>query len=79
MIKTFTRDDLIRYIYGETTKLETESIENEVLCDNDAHQQFNEMIELKQTLDKVKYEPSKGVIESIINYSRSYEMPEYSD
>lgn len=79
MIKTFTRDDLIRYIYGETTKLETESIENEVLCDNDAHQQFNEMIELKQTLDKVKYEPSKGVVESIINYSRSYEMPEYSD
>ena len=79
MIKTFTRDDLIRYIYGETTKRETEEIAQAVLCDNDTHAEFNGLTDLKNQLDALREEPSGQVIQTILNYSRIFEMPHLTD
>jgi len=79
MTKTFTLDDLIRYVYGETQKNETEEIENSILCDNTAHKEFDQLILMKQSLDKIKVEPSNHVVSKILNYSRSFEMPELTD
>ena len=76
MIKISTPHDLIRYIYGETNKKETIEIENAILCDNQSHMEFNELIKLKHDLDQVKQEPSNGVISKIMDYSRSFEMPQ---
>lgn len=76
MIKRFTPHDLIRYIYGETNKEETIEIGEAVLCDNQTHKEFNELIQTKHDLNQVKEEPSNAVISKILNYSRSFEMPE---
>ena len=79
MIKTFTRDELIRYIYGETTNTETEEIVKDVLCDNESHMEFEELVDMKQELDQVKMEPSDHVIRNILDYSRFFEMPQFTD
>ncbi len=79
MIKIFTRDELIRYIYGESTKLETEEIVNTVLCDNEVNNEFDELTDLKHQLDSIKEEPSWRSINNILNYSRRFEMPQFTD
>jgi len=79
MIKTFTRDELIRYIYGESTKKETEEIVSAVLCDNEVNSEFDGLIDLKQQLDSIKEEPSRRSINNILNYSRRFEMPQFTD
>ena len=79
MIKTFTRDDLIRYIYGESTKQETEEIASTVLCDNDTNREFDELTEIRHQLDNVREEPSQVSIANILSYSRLFEMPHLTD
>ncbi len=79
MIKTFTRDELIRYIYGESTNTETEEIVSGVLCDNDVNREFDELTDLKQQLNSIREEPSNRSIDNILNYSRRFEMPQFTD
>lgn len=79
MIKTFTRDELIRYIYGESTKSETDEIVSSVLCDNEVNAEFDAITDVKQELDRVKEEPSNRSINNILSYSRRFEMPQYTD
>ena len=73
MIKTFTQNELIRYIYQETTKEENTEIETALIFDDSLS---NDLIELKQTvlaLDDVEKSPSKFCIEKILDYSKTYE------
>ncbi len=79
MIKTFTRDELIRYIYGESTKSETEEIVSSVLCDNEVNAEFDALTNLKQRLDRVKEEPANRSINNILSYSRLFEMLQCTD
>ena len=79
MTKTFTPDDLIRYIYGETDKQETEKIESDILCNNSSMEEFSQLIEIKQSLDKMRITPSETVISNILDYSKSFEMPQFTD
>lgn len=79
MIKTFTRDEIIRYIYGETTNTETEEIVNDVLCNHEVNSEFDELANLKKQLDNIKEEPSKRSIDNVLNYSRLFEMPQFTD
>ena len=79
MIKTSTRDELIRYIYGESTKNETDDIINLVLCDNKANHEFDEIANLKMQLNQVQEEPSNRCIDRILNYSKQFEMPQFTD
>jgi hypothetical protein len=73
MIKTFTQNDLLRYIYQETTKEENTELETAVIFDDDLS---NDLSELKQTvlaLDGVEKSPSKFCIEKILDYSKTYQ------
>lgn len=79
MTKTSTRNDLIRYIYGETTKEETELIEKEILCDNSCYDEFGELLDVKLSLGRIKEEPSQQVVSKILDYSKSFEMPQFTD
>ena len=74
MIKTFTQNDLIRYIYQETTKEENTELESSLIFDE--HLSSN-LIEMQQTvfaLNKVEKAPSQLIIEKILSYSKTYEM-----
>mgnify|MGYP003574530555 FL=1 len=74
MTKTFTRNDLIRYIYQETTESEKKEIEQELLLDNKLFEEKKNLTEVSMELDRVDLSPSKKSIKKILNFSKSINL-----
>ena len=74
MIRTFTRNDVIRYVYNELNTKENQEIELAMLFDPDLAEEFYEMSKVKRTLNRIVKEPSKRVIDNILNYSKSLSL-----
>ena len=74
MTKTFTQDDLIRFIYRETTEEETQEINRVLKTDPELNRKYRELLLSAKRLDKATVEPSSGTIERIINYVRGLEV-----
>ena len=74
MIKTFTQNDLIRYIYQETTQEENTEIETALIFDEMLSDELRELQETVSSLKTVERAPSKRSIDKILSYSKSYEM-----
>lgn len=74
MIKTFTQDDLVRYIYKETTKEENIEIEKALLFDEQLANDYDDLSEVVQSLDQCQKQPSDRLIDDILGYSKSYDM-----
>jgi uncharacterized phage-associated protein len=74
MIKTSTHNDIIKYLYEETTQDETESIESDLIFNEEAVQTYQELAAIKRSLDKTFKEPVKRVIDNILNYSKSLNL-----
>ena len=70
MIKTFTQNDLIRFLYHETSEEETKEINKALLCDSLLQRQYKELNQSKQALDASKLQPSSEVVLKILSYSR---------
>jgi hypothetical protein len=70
MTKTFTKNDLIRFIYRETSEEETREINKALLCDSDLQAQYNELNAAYKQLNQVKLEPSAASVQNILNYAR---------
>ncbi len=70
MTKTFTQDDLIRFLYHETSEEETKEINKALLCDSNLQAQFNELNVIHQQLNQAKLEPADKSIQNILNYAR---------
>lgn len=74
MIKTFTQDDLIRYIYQETTPEESIEIETALIFDEQLSEAYNSLNGTVESLKAVKLKPSEDTIDKILSYSRSYDL-----
>jgi len=70
MTKTFTEDDLIRFIYGETLEKENILIKEELVTNFRLREKYIEMISLLNDLDRVQRAPSNVVIQNIMDYAR---------
>ena len=70
MIKTFTQNDLIRFIYHETTESEEREINKALICDAVLQLQYNELITVKNQMDESQLAPSQSVINSILTYAK---------
>lgn len=71
MTKTFTHDDLIRYIYRETSDEEDKELEHTLLCDPRLSEALKELKSLFNNLDGILEEPSERLINNILNYSKA--------
>ena len=71
MIKTFTQNDLMRYLYHETTEKEEQEISKALLADNELRELYQSMSAMKAEMDKAQLEPSSSSILNILSYSRS--------
>lgn len=70
MEQKFTKNDLIRYIYKETSVAETLAI-NEALNSNDKlYMKYRELLQGYQQLPKAKFNPSASSIQNILRYSQ---------
>ena len=74
MIKTFTQDDLVRYMYKETTAEENAEIELAMLFDDELADEFAELESVVESLDCAEKAPSDRVIDAILSYSKSYHL-----
>ena len=70
MIKIFTKNDLVRYIYNETSKTENELIQVLLITDPKFKNTYLELLETKSGIDNYEATPSSTVIDKILSYSK---------
>ena len=69
MIKIFTRDDVIRYIFRETTEEESYAIKCQLLKDEKLAEFYQQSKNILTELGSLKMEPSENVIQQVFEYS----------
>jgi hypothetical protein len=74
MTKTFTKNDLIRYLYRETTEKEETEINKALVCDTELLTVYNELCLMKKEIDSAMLEPSSASVLNILSYARSIEQ-----
>lgn len=67
----YTTEDLIQYLYHETSEEETRAIEKALQTDWALREQFDALKDSKQGLDKLVTSPRPQSISAILNYARS--------
>ena len=72
MITTFTSKDVLRYFYGEFSKLEKEAIEEELAYNKKLQKIYCEIEATTTVLNKTIIKPNKNVIDNILLYSKSF-------
>jgi hypothetical protein len=72
MIKTFTQDDVIRYVYEETSPEENLLIEDSLMSEPDLMTFFLEALELRALMNKIERQPRRNTVHSILNYSKHH-------
>ena len=75
MIKTFTHDDVIRFVYDEMNPEEAKELSQALLCDSELEHLYNELVTMKAHLDAGMLNPSDKVVNKIMNYSKSLNLP----
>ena len=74
MTKTFTQNDLIRYIYRDNNEQEEKEIEEALLVDNDLFETYRKFAEITEELNRIDLCPSDQTVSKILNYSKSLNL-----
>ena len=74
MIKTFTENDLIRFLYNELSNKESEEIERAILTDNVLQEQISTLRKLHKDMDRLQVSPSGKTVQKILEFSKGYEV-----
>jgi anti-sigma factor RsiW len=74
MTKTFTQNDIIRYIYHELEDAEKRALEQQLLIDDELRDQYLSLSQMKQRLSAVELRPSDAVIESVLLYAKTFNL-----
>lgn len=73
MTRTFTYDDVVRYLYSETTENENLLIIEALSLDDDLMSFYLDSVNLKSQMNKIVKVPSERAISGILKYSEEYE------
>ena len=74
MIKTFTPNDVIRYLYNETSEEENKAIAQALIIDAELLEIYMQLKQSAEKLDEIEKKPSENVINNILNYSKSKDL-----
>jgi hypothetical protein len=72
MIKTFTQNDVIRYVYEETSPEENLLIEDALMSEPDLMTFFLEALEMRALMNKIERQPRRNTVQSILDYSKHH-------
>ncbi len=72
MIKTFTQDDVIRYVYEETSEEESLLIEDALMSEPDLMAFFLDTLELRALMNRIERQPRQQTLQNVFDYSRNY-------
>jgi hypothetical protein len=71
MIKSFTPNDLVRYIYQEMPEVEQELLMQALHSDEALMQEYVEMLSTVEFLEQVKLQPSEKIVNAIKKMAHS--------
>lgn len=71
MIKPFTLNDLVRYIYQEMPEVEQELLMQALHDDEHLMQEYLEMLSTIEQLDQIRLLPSEKVVKAIKSKAKS--------
>ena len=71
MIKQFTPNDLIRYIYQEMNEVEQDLLVQALHSDESLMQEYVEMLSTLDQLDQIQLSPSEKVVKAIKSKANS--------
>lgn len=71
MTKVFTKNDLVRYIYKETSQKENSQIEALLATDDEFYQNYLHLLETKESVEVYQESPDKQIIDNILAYSKT--------
>jgi hypothetical protein len=74
MTKKFTPDDLLRYMYGETTSAESETIELLINTDEQYRQSYQQWLTISNDICELSKIPSENSIDKILKFSHAYDF-----
>ena len=74
MIKTFTPDDLLRYLYEDTSIEETLEIEKALQIDSRLQEEYEQLRKDMELLDEMALAPSEKCIDHILGYARAMNL-----
>ena len=72
MQKTYSTNDLILYLYNETELEDSVFIQLGIDHDDEIAEEFSQLINVKQLLDKVTFNSDQSVVESLMAYSKMH-------
>ena len=78
MTKTITRDDVLKYIYKETSKEDNVAIEKQLSLNAALMDFYNQTIETTKKIHALQLEPSNNFDEKILDYSGSFKFEHIS-
>ena len=70
MTQTSTLNDLIRYIFKETSEEENEIIANNLLCNSELLNDYAELASIIANMESIEESPSQRTVENILKYSK---------
>lgn len=79
MTKTFTYDDVVRYLYAETSPQENDDIVEALASDFDMLAFYLDSLELQAQMDRIVRIPPGRAIDNILRYSRQYPTNQPAD
>ena len=71
MIKPFTPNDLVRYIYQEISEVEQELLVQALHSDDSLMQEYVEMLSTIEQMDLIQLQPSEKVVQAIKSRAQS--------
>lgn len=79
MTKTFTYDDVVRYLYAETSPQENDAIVEALTSDSEMLAFYMDGLELQTLMDRIVRTPSSRATDNILRYSRQYPTSRTAD
>ena len=71
MKQTFTTDQLIRFLYEETSASETFAIKKALNSSKELMEEFKLLQSAQQQLPKIQFNPKRSTMQNILRYSKS--------
>jgi thiamine biosynthesis lipoprotein ApbE len=72
MTKTFTYDDVVRYLYAETTENENALIVEALALDDNLMSFYIDSLEIQNQMNKIAPIPSDRTVAEVFKYSRQF-------
>jgi len=74
MTKAFTQNDILRYLYNETSVIEKVEIQKELFLNSELREFYIEMKDLVTSLANLEIKAPQSAVDNILEYSKRHNL-----